>query len=236
VTRTSVVELAESFVVLADAVVDERDPAYFLGLLADRSVLLLDIAAAALLLVDHAGAAQATGASDERVAELCGLDGPLRECSLTGAPIPAIELATAGRWPEFTAAAMARGFVSVHTLPLRLRDEVLGAFALLRTEPGELDRATVRVAQALADLSAIGLVQARSLRRQTDLAAQLQHALTSRVVIEQAKGIVAERLGVEVETAFTALRKYARSANARISDVSTLVVTGEFDVGRLRSR
>ncbi|GAB3457414.1 ANTAR domain-containing protein [Actinophytocola sediminis] len=233
-TSTPVEELAETFVELADAVADQLDPGDVLGLLADRSVQLLDITAAGLLLVDHAGEPQATGASDEHVAELCSLEGPLRECSRAGGPIPAVELATSDRWPEFAAAAKAAGFVSVHTLPLRMRDEVLGATALFRTEPGELDNATVRVAQALADVAAIGLTQARSLRRQARTTAQLQHALTSRVVIEQAKGVIGERLGMGVEEAFAALRTYARSANSRIAELSTSIVAGEFDVDRLR--
>lgn len=235
-TSTPVEELAETFVELADAMADEHDLGDFLGLLADRSVRLLDVAAAGLLLVDHAGRPQATGASDERAAGLCEFEGPLGECCRTGTPVPADEFAASDRWPEFTAAAEAAGFVSVHTLPLRLRTEVLGATALFRAEPGGLDTPTVRVAQALADVSAIGLSQARSLRRQADLAAQLQHALTSRVVIEQAKGIIAERLGLEVDAAFTALRKYARSANSRIAELSASVVAGKFDVDRLRTR
>lgn len=237
-TSTPVEELAETFVELSDAVAVEPDLDHVLILLADRSVRLLTIAAAGLLLVDQAGVPQASGASDDRVAALCELDGPLRECCRAGAPV-AVDLsapATAHRWPEFTAAAVAVGFASVHTLPLRLRDQVLGATSLFRTEPVGPDERTLRVAQALADVAAIGLSQARSLRRQTDLAAQLQHALTSRVVIEQAKGIIAERLGIGVDVAFTALRQYARSNNNRIAELSASVVAGEFDVALLRRR
>jgi len=229
-------ELAETFVELSDAVAVEPDLDHVLVLLADRSVRLLNIAAAGLLLVDQAGLPQASGASGDGVAELCELDGPLRECCGAGVPL-AVELtalSAARRWPEFTAAALAVGFASVHTLPLRLRDQVLGATALFRTEPGEPDKRTLRVAQALADVAAIGLSQARSLRRQTDLTAQLQHALTSRVVIEQAKGIIAERLGIGVDVAFTELRHYARSNNNRIAELSASVVAGEFDVALLR--
>lgn len=229
-------ELAETFVELADALVDEFDLGDFLNLLADRCVRLLDVAAAGLLLIDHAGGPQATGASGRRVAELSLLEGPSHACSRTGEPILDMDLTSSERWPEFCAAATAAGFVSVHTLPLRLRTEVLGAMSLFRTAPGELDKTSERVAQALADAAAIGLTQARSLRRQIELAAQLQHALTSRVVIEQAKGIIAARLDVGVDAAFTALRKYARSANARVADLAAATVTGEFEVDRLRWR
>lgn len=229
-------ELAEAFVELADALVDEFDLDDFLDLLADRCVRLLDVAAAGVLIVDHAGGPQATGASDTRVAELNVMEGPSHDCCQAGEPVPDVDLTSSDRWPEFAAAAGAAGLVWVHTLPLRLRTEVLGALSLFRTTPRGLDKATERVAQALADTTAIGLAQARTLRRQAELAAQLQHALTSRVVIEQAKGIIAERLGVGVDAAFSALRKYARSSNSRIADLAAATVTGEFEVDRLRWR
>ena len=129
---------------------------------------------------------------------------------------------------------MAAGFLSVHALPLRSRGETLGGLLLFRSERGELDKTYLRVAQAMADVTTIGLVQARSLRRQADLAAQLQHALTSRVVIEQAKGVVAERLRVGVDAAFTALRRHARSTNTRMTDLAMAVVNGDFEIDRLR--
>lgn len=231
-------ELAETFVELADTLVDEFDLAAFLNLLSDRCVRLLDVAAAGSLLVDHGGRPHTTGGSDERAQSLALLDdGPLHDCYRAGDPIQADDLTVTGsRWPEFSAAAVSAGFASVHTLPLRLRAETLGALNLFRTVPGELDKVTVRVAQALADVATVGLVQMRALRRQTDLAAQLQHALTSRVVIEQAKGVVAERLRVSVDAAFTALRRYARSSNTRITDLALSIVDGEFDTERLRWR
>jgi GAF domain-containing protein len=227
-------ELAETFVGLVDALSGEPDLDGFLGLLADRSVRLLDVAAAGLLLVDQAGMPHAAGASEESVAELCQIEGPAQHCSRNGQPISSVELASSDRWPEFTAAANEAGFASAHTLPLRLREETLGAMVLFRTVGDELDKVSVRVAQALADVTAIGLAQARSRRRQAELAAQLQHALTSRVVIEQAKGIIAERLGVGVDDAFDGLRKYARSANRRITELAASVVAGDFEVDRLR--
>jgi len=237
VTSAPVEELAETFVELADTLVDEFDLADFLALLADRCVRLLDVAAAGLLLVDHGGGLQATGASDQRAERLSLLDeGPGHDCYRTGEPVHSVDLAACDRWPAFSAEAVAAGFGSVHTVPLRSRDEVLGAVNLFRVLPGEWDRVSVRVARALADVATIGLVQSRSLRRQADLAAQLQHALTSRVVIEQAKGVIAERLRVSMDAAFTALRRYARSSNTRITDLAVAVVSGEFDVARLRWR
>lgn len=230
-------ELAETFVELADTLADEFDLAAFLDLLADRCVRLLDVAAAGLLLVDHGGQPQATGASDERALRLSLIeDGPLHDCYRIGEPVYAVDLTSDDHWPEFSAAATAAGFGAVHAVPLRARAEVLGALHLFRSEPGELDKVSVRVAQALVDVATVGLAQARSLRRQTDLSAQLQHALTSRVVIEQAKGVISERLRMSVDAAFTALRRYARSSNTRIVDLAVSIVDRDFDVERLRWR
>ena len=228
-------ELAETFAELADTLVDEFEVADVLNLLADRCVRLLDVTAAGSLLVDHGGERQGTGASDAAALRLCLLDeGPGHDCYRSGEQVHSTDLMATTRWPEFGAPASAAGFLSVHALPLRLRGEVLGALLLFRSERGELDKGYLRVAQALADVATIGLVQARTLRRQADLAAQLQHALTSRVVIEQAKGVVAERLRVGVDAAFTALRRYARSSNTRIADLAVAVVDGDFEIDRLR--
>ncbi|MCT2586350.1 ANTAR domain-containing protein [Actinophytocola sp. S1-96] len=230
-------ELAETFVELVDNLVDEFELADVLSLLADRCVRLLDVTAAGSLLVDRGGRRQGTGGSDAESSRLCLLeDGPGHECYRSGEQVHSTDLVAAARWPEFSARAVAAGFLSVHALPLRSRGEALGGLLLLRSERGMLDKASLRVAQALADVTATGLVQARSLRRQADLAAQLQHALTSRVVIEQAKGVVAERLRVGVDAAFNALRRHARSTNTRMTDLAMAVVNGDFEIDRLRWR
>lgn len=230
-TSTPVEELAETFVELADAAADESGSDDFLNLLADRCVRLLDVSAAGLSLVDAAGRTHVVGASGERARSLALLDdGPGPDCQRTGAPVGVADLDTTKlRWPEFTETAAAAGFAAVHAVPMRLRADVLGALTLFCTVPGTLDRVTTRIAQALADVATIALAQVRSLRRQTDLSQQLQHALTSRVVIEQAKGIIGERLGFGVDDAFDHLRKYARSNNLRISELAGGVVDGSFD-------
>jgi GAF domain-containing protein len=222
------VELAETFVELADTGVDEFDLDDFLNLLADRCVRLLNVSAAALLLVEQGGRARATGASGERARELAQLEeGPGSDCHRAGESVVVPDLARVTlRWPEFAAAATAAGFGATHTVPLRLRTEVIGALTLFSAAPGELDKVTDRVAQSMADVATIGLLQARELRRRADLAAQLQHALTSRVVIEQAKGILAERLSVAPNQAFTALRRHARSGNHRLTDLARAIIAG----------
>ncbi len=226
-------ELAETFVELADATTGELDG--FVTLLADRCVRLLDVAAAGLLLVDVGVRGRTAGASDERARALALLeDGPGPDCHRTGTPVIVPDLTRAAlRWPEFTATATTTGFASAHTVPMRLRAEVIGALTLYGTAPGELDKVTDRIAQALADIATIGLLQVRALHRQEDLTAQLQHALSSRVVIEQAKGVTGERLGVDMDAAFAMLRRYARSHNLRIADLAAAVVDGSFDTARL---
>jgi transcriptional regulator with GAF, ATPase, and Fis domain len=235
VTSTPVEELAETFVELADAVVDEFELDHFLNLLADRCVRLLDVSAAGLSLVDEGGRTNAAGASDDRTMVLALLeDGPGPACCRSGAPVVVPDLArTALRWPEFTKTATAAGYAAAHAVPMRLRANVVGALTLFRAAPGEIDKVTDRVAQAMADLATIGLVQVRELRRQQDLAAQLQHALSSRIVIEQAKGVTGERLGLGMDAAFEALRRYARSHNLRIADLACAIVDGSFDTGQL---
>lgn len=234
-TSTPVEELAETFVELADAVADELELDHFLNLLADRCVRLLDVPAAGLSLVDDSGRTHAAGGSDEQATTLALLeDGPGPACYRSGEPVVVPDLArTTLRWPEYTKIATAAGYAAAHTVPMRLRTTVVGALTLFRTAPGEVDKVTDRIAQAMADLVTIGLVQVRKLRRQEDLAAQLQHALTSRIVIEQAKGVTSERLGLDMNAAFEALRRYARSHNLRIADLAGAIVDGSFDTGQL---
>lgn len=234
-TSTPVEELAEAFVELADAAADEPGSDDFLNLIADRCMRLLHVTAAGLSLVDGGGRSRAVGASGEEARKLTLLDdGPGQDCQRTGQPVGATDLDTTKlRWPEFTSTAAAAGFAAAHAVPMRRRAEVLGALTLFRTAPGTLDRVTARVAQALADLATIRLVQVGALRRQTDLTSQLQHALTSRVVIEQAKGVTGERLGLAMDDAFNLLRSYARSRNLRITELAGAVVDGSFDTGLL---
>jgi GAF domain-containing protein len=238
VTSTPVEELAEAFVELADAAADESGSDDFLNLLAARCMRLLDVSGAGLSLVDEGGRTRAVGASGDGARTLALLDdGPGQDCQRTGAPVGVADLdATKLRWPEFTATAEAAGFAAAHAVPLRRRSDVLGALTVFRTVPGTPDPVTTRIAQALADLATIGLTQMRALRKQADLSAQLQQALTSRVVIEQAKGVTGERLGLAMDDAFDLLRRYARSHNLRITELAGAVVDGSFDTELLRPK
>jgi transcriptional regulator with GAF, ATPase, and Fis domain len=227
-------QLAEAFVALADTLVDDFDVVDFLHELTVRCAQVLDVSAAGVLLTDQRGALRVVAASTERT-RLLELfqsqtdEGPCPECFHTGRPVTVADLSmptAARRWPRFVTAARQVGFASVSALPMRLRSDVIGALNLFGTEPGALDEDTTRLAQALADVATIGLLQARAIRERETLAEQLQTALNSRVVIEQAKGVIAERRHIDMDQSFTLLRRTARTSNRRLSELARAVVNG----------
>lgn len=227
--------LAEAFVGLADTLVAGYDVIDLLHRLTEVSVELLDVDAAGLLLSDQRNNLHMMASSSEssRLLELFQLqnhEGPCLDCYRTGSPVAALDLAdAAGRWPRFAAHAQLEGFHSVHALPMRLRTETIGALNLFGNRPGELPAADLRVGQALADVATIGILQERAVHRGEVLAEQLQAALNSRVIIEQAKGVLAERGDVDMHQAFNRLRQHARTHNSRLSDVARAVVEGTID-------
>jgi GAF domain-containing protein len=231
-TTVSAERLARIFVEIADTMVDEFDLIDFLHMLADRTADLVGGSAVGLLLTDQRGRLEFLAASDEntRLLELFQVqnsEGPCLDAFRTAAPVINADLAeAAARWPRFAPRATAAGFRSVHAFPLRLRSEVIGALNVFGSQPGSsLDDADVPIVQALADIAAIGLLQERAIRRGELLTEQLQGALHSRVVIEQAKGAIAQAHGVSVDDAFTMIRNYARRTNRRLVDVAHTILT-----------
>ncbi len=231
--------LNATFVELTDTMVAGFDMIDFLHVLTNRSVQLLDASAAGLLLADPRGELQVVAASSEaaRLLELFQLQndqGPCLDCFRSGQPVSAADLtAEADRWPRFAASARQAGFAAVQALPMRLRDQVIGALNLFRAEPGAFGPEAVDVGQALADVATISLLHERNLRHSDMLAEQLQAALNSRVIIEQAKGILAERLGLNMEQAFSLLRDFSRNRNLRLSDVAEAFVNGSVPIPAL---
>ena len=224
--------LSDTFVELADTMVAEFDVIDFLHLLTDRSVALLSVSAAGVMLADPRGELRVAASSNE-AAELLELfqiqndQGPCLDCFRTGKPVAVADLRTAARrWPRFAPVAKEAGFGSVQALPMRLREQTIGALNLFRAAPGTFEQADVRVGQALADVATIGLLNERSMRRSETLNEQLQAALNSRVTIEQAKGKLAERLHLDMDQAFNVLRRYARTRNIRLSDLARAFVDG----------
>jgi len=231
--------LARTLVELADTLVADFDVVEVLTLLTDGCIDVLDVGAAGLMLVAPEGDLRVMAASSEamRVLELFELqsqEGPCLDCYRTGQPIVNQDLATVnGRWPRFAAEALAAGFHSVHALPMRLRGSVIGALNLLHIEPGEMRHADIAAAQAMADVATIAILQHRATLEAQVINEQLNHALNSRIVIEQAKGMVAERAGLHMEQAFSMLRDHARNHNLRLVDVARDVIRGTLPVAAL---
>lgn len=230
--------LRETFVQLADTLVDDFDLVEFLDLFACSCVELLGVGAAGLVLADARGTLTMVAASDEktRLLELFQLrksEGPGLDCHRDAEPVDCPDLAKVGkRWPKFSREAENAGFRSVYALPMRLRDEVIGALNLFGTSPASLDAAGTCLGQALADVATIGIQHHRMWQRQEIVTAQLQTALNSRVIIEQAKGVLAERLRVSVDDAFGVLRAYARSNNRKILSVAAGIVDRTVEIPR----
>jgi GAF domain-containing protein len=224
--------LAETFVEFADTLVDEFDLVEFLQRLVERCVELLDVSAAGLMLADYGGRLRVMASSSEsmRLLELFQLqndDGPCLDCYHSGHPTDHPDLQGAGdRWPSFAGAATGAGYRTVHALPMRLRDEVIGALNLFHTEPHQLGSAVTRVGQALVDVATIGLIQERTLHQHQILINQLQGALDSRVLIEQAKGVLAERRTLNPDEAFALLREHARGHQQRLAELAGAVIDG----------
>jgi GAF domain-containing protein len=231
--------LARTFVELADTLVADFDVVELLTLLADRCVDVLDVDAAGLMLVAPDGDLRVMASSSEamRVLELFELqskEGPCLDCFRTGQPVVNQDLATVdGRWPRFAVEALAAGFHSVHALPMRLRGTVIGALNLFHIEPGAMRQTDIESAQALADVATIAILQHRATLEAQHLNEQLNHALNSRVVIEQAKGMVAHREGLNMEQAFATLRNHARNHNLRLADVARDVIAGTLTAAAL---
>ena len=224
--------LARTFVELADTLVDHFDVVELLTLLTDRCVELLDVAAAGLMLVAPEGDLRVVASSSEemRLVELFELqsqEGPCLDCYRTGEPVLNQNLARDyGRWPRFGPVALEAGFRSVHAVPMRLRGVTIGALNLFRDHEGVLEEADVIAAQALADVATIAILQHRAAIQDHIVLDQLNHALNSRILIEQAKGVLAERTHLDMNAAFTWLRNHARNHNLLLVDVAQSVIDG----------
>jgi transcriptional regulator with GAF, ATPase, and Fis domain len=229
--------VAEAFIALADTLVTGFDIIDFMHGLAEQCVDLLGVDAVGLLVTDQRGRLQLMGASSEqtRLLELFQLQndqGPCLVCFRSGRPVHCADLtgSEAGAWPRFAEQARMAGFRAVSALPMRLRDQIIGAMNLFRLEPGELDAGTAGLAQAMSDIATIGLLQERAIRESQVLSEQLHRALSSRVVIEQAKGMLSERHALPIDQAFALLRRHARSQHQNLTDLARSVVTRTTDL------
>ncbi len=238
---TREVLLAETFLQLADTIVDDFDVIELLTMLSGRCVDLLDAAATGILLADIDGTLQVVAASDEKanlleLFQIQNEEGPCFDAFHSGNAVIHGDLGAESPWPSFAPRAIEAGLPSVHAFPMRLRDKVVGTLNLFMAKVGVLSDADVAVAQALAHAATIALLQNRAADDAHQLTAQLQGALNSRVTIEQAKGAIAERAGVGMDEAFKRLRSYARDRNKKLTDVAEGVVARSLtdeEIGRL---
>ncbi|WIX75149.1 GAF and ANTAR domain-containing protein [Amycolatopsis carbonis] len=227
--------MVAAFVEMADTLVDDYDVADVLHRLVTHAVELLDAAAAGLMLADQRGSLQVLASSTEgvRLLELFQLqanEGPCVDAYRAGEPILVDDLTrSVQRWPSFAPQAVSLGFAAVHAVPLRLRHEVIGALNLFGYHAGPLTQADLHLAQALADTATIGILQERAIHRGEVLTEQLQTALNSRVIIEQAKGVLFHAGGLDMGQTFEVMRTYARDHSTRLSDIATQLATATLD-------
>ncbi len=224
--------LARAFVGLADTLVADFDVVELAQQLVEHAMALLPIDAAGIVLADVDGRFQVLASNSEqtRLLELFQIqhdNGPCLLAYRTGEQVVIEDLRIdVDHWSEFASRATEDGFLSVHALPLRLRDDRVGALNLLRSDPGILSDTDIAIGQALADVATIGILHQRVAAKSDVLNQQLQTALNTRTVIEQAKGVLAERGGVDMDAAFTLLRGYARRNNRRLAELARAVVDG----------
>ncbi|WP_347757409.1 GAF and ANTAR domain-containing protein [Agrococcus sp. ProA11] len=222
--------LSESFAMIAHTLATDYDVVQLLHDVMGECIGLLDVQASGLLLKNAHGELELVASTSEAAAfvEIMQLNadaGPCVESLRTGETITLADVTQAPpAWEQFQAAALQHGFCAAHAVPLRAQADTIGAIGLFREQTGELSRADAAAAGALASLAALGILQERTMRSSSVVAAQLQRALDSRVIIEQAKGVLAASADVDIEEAFRILRRHARSSNRKLHEIAREVV------------
>jgi GAF domain-containing protein len=235
-------QVTDTLVALADTLVHDYDLLDYLDRLLQCTTGVIGADAGGVMLAAQDGDArlQVLSSTSEsmRMLELFELqrqEGPCIDCHVLGEQVIVEDLEASRRWPMFAPLALERGYRSVYALPLRLRGVTIGALNLFRVEPGPVAAEHLRAAQAFADMATIGIMQQRAVHESRELAGQLQLALHSRVVIEQAKGLLAERLACELDQAYQLIRWYGRNNNRRLREVAAEVVAGTLSAGELNA-
>lgn len=224
-------DVVDAFIGFADRLVGDFDVLDLTIQLTEDCARLLDVGAAGLLLADAGGVLHLLAGTSKqaRNLELFQLqrdEGPCLDCYHSGQPVSVADLRTeSARWPRFVAGAAEQGFVSVHAIPMRLRDEVLGALGLFGTTAGALAEGDLRLAQALAHVAAIALVQHNISTDRVSLLPALQSTVISRGLLEMAKGVLVEVHSVSMDDASIRLRRYAHEHGQRLTEVARTVVT-----------
>lgn len=222
---------ATTFVEIVETLVSDFDVIEVLTVLTSRCVELLGAAAAGILLADADGHLRVIGASTEQI-QLLELfqvqndEGPCLDCYRSGTVVLHSDLDAVSPWPLFAPECANAGFASVCAVPMRLKSRVLGCLNLFMSTPGGLSEADVALAQALADVASISIIQDQATRDAVIREGNLQHALNSRIAIEQAKGMLAERYSTDMDQAFSWLRSFARNNNRGLTDVASALIAG----------
>ncbi len=228
--------ISAAFVAVADTLTTEFDVVDLLDTLVHESVAILSMEAGGIMLADGAGELQLMTSTSEaanlvELMQLAAASGPCIDCFKGGVAISVSDIGEeASRWPEFSKAALAEGFLSALATPMKLRGRVIGTMNLFGESTAEVDERDAALAQALADVATIGILQERLIREGHLIEEQLQHALDSRVMIEQAKGVIAHSLSLSMDDAFGLLRKFARDRNLTIRSVAKRVSDRELAV------
>jgi GAF domain-containing protein len=229
-------QLNLAFVRVADTLTADFDIIDLLHTLLDECTIILDVQAGGLMLADGSGDLQLMASTSEsadfvEMMQLYAGAGPCVDCFTSGTAVSVVDVSSAGHlWPAFRTAALERGFRSVHAFPMRLRGQVLGTMNLFGTTTGALSKRDSAVAQALADVASIGILQERNIRETAVIADQLQRALSSRILLEQAKGVLSATGSMDVEAAFTTMREYARNNNLTLRVVAEGVTARTLDL------
>lgn len=234
--KTRETQLSAAFVKLADTLVTDFDVVDLLHWLVEECTRILATDAGGLLLVDAAGVLQLIASTSEEaelveVLQLAAGEGPCLDCFHSGSAVTVGDFRQhADTWPEFSAGALRHGFSSVHATPLRLRGQIIGTMNLFSAHVGELSPADIAVAQALADVATIGILQERTIRSANIVSEQLQYALDSRILIEQAKGVLAATSGMSMNEAFSLMRGYSKNRNLTLRKVAEGVIAHTLDL------
>ena len=232
-------KLARALVEIADTLVDDFDVIELLTRVTDHCVDVLDVSAAGIMLngADEGLRVMASSSEAMRLLELFEIqsqEGPCFDTWRTGRPVVNQDLSDADeRWPRFAVEARATGFRSTHALPMRLRGVVIGALNLFHVLPGRMRQADIDAGQALADIATIAILQHRAVLEAQVVNVQLNNALNTRLAIEQAKGMIAERHGRDLGDAFLLLRNHARNHNLRLVDLAASVIDGSLVADQL---
>jgi GAF domain-containing protein len=228
--------LSAAFVSSADTLTDEYDMVDLLHTLLDECIEVLRLSAGGLMIADSLGHLELLASTSEKadlveVMQLAAGSGPCIECFTTGASVAIPDINdTTERWPEFSAVALKQGFCSVLAVPLKLRGQIIGTMNLFAGRVGTVSERDAAIAQALADVATIGILQERAIRETNIVTEQLQRALDSRILIEQAKGVLSEVGSLEMDAAFAALREYARNNNLSLREVAERVVNRSLNI------